>query len=172
MTPISATWNAWAHWKRSTTVRRSSCRSRPLPLLKTRRTGPISYRAIQIAAGNVTARPDEHTISLGAIEAALTSGELEQDAIDEVLTDLADLPVELETISEICTEKLKEAEAKAAPPNYEALATLLQEIGTELNVRLGRISPEAEDTEADETAEDACRTPKPVTAGCGPTGDP
>lgn len=134
------------------------------PLLKTRRTGPISYRAIQIAAGDATARPDEHTISLGAIEAALTSGELEQEAIDEVLTDLAELPVELETISDICTEKLKAAEAKAAPPNYEALATLIREIGTELNTRLGRITPdEAEtDAEADETAGDA--------AGPAPTG--
>jgi len=115
------------------------------PLLKTRRTGPISYRAIQIAAGDATARPDEHTISLGAIEAALTSGELEQDAIDEVLADLSELPEELEAISNICTEKLKAADAKAAPPNYEALATLLREMNTELNTRLGRISPE--DTE-------------------------
>jgi len=120
------------------------------PLLKTRRTGPISYRAIQIAAGDATARPDEHTISLGAIEAALTSGELEQDAIEEVLKDLADLPNELEAISSICTEKLKAAEAKAAPPNYEALSSLLSQMNTELNTRLGRLAPD----DAEASAED------------------
>ncbi|WP_428649239.1 ImpA family type VI secretion system protein [Roseibium sp.] len=120
------------------------------PLLKTRRSGPISYRAIQIAAGNATARPDEHTISLGAIEAALTSGELEQDAIDEVLTDLSELPEELETISRVCTEKLKESEAKSTPPDYEALCTLLKEMTTDLNLRLGRLS--AEDVEESDAA--------------------
>ncbi|MBN8180963.1 MULTISPECIES: ImpA family type VI secretion system protein [Stappiaceae] len=130
------------------------------PLLKTRRTGPISYRAIQIAAGDATARPDEHTISLGAIEAALTSGELEQDAIDEILKDLGDLPDELQTIAELCTEKLKESGAKAAPPNYEALSTLLKEMNAELNKRLGRLSPEeteassSEDTAAEVAAAD------------------
>ncbi len=130
------------------------------PLLKTRRTGPISYRAIQIAAGDATARPDEHTISLGAIEAALTSGELEQDAIDEILKDLGDLPDELQTIAELCTEKLKASGAKAAPPNYEALSTLLKEMNAELNKRLGRLSPEetevssSEDTAADAAAAD------------------
>ena len=130
------------------------------PLLKTRRTGPISYRAIQIAAGDATARPDEHTISLGAIEAALTSGELEQDAIDEILKDLGDLPDELQTIAELCTEKLKESGAKAAPPNYEALSTLLKEMNAELNKRLGRLSPEeteassSEDTSAEAAAGD------------------
>ncbi|MGS4988530.1 ImpA family type VI secretion system protein [Roseibium aggregatum] len=130
------------------------------PLLKTRRTGPISYRAIQIAAGDATARPDEHTISLGAIEAALTSGELEQDAIDEILKDLGDLPDELQTIAELCTEKLKESGAKAAPPNYEALSTLLKEMNAELNKRLGRLSPEeteassSEDTAAEAAAAD------------------
>ncbi|MBO6857975.1 type VI secretion system ImpA family N-terminal domain-containing protein [Roseibium sp.] len=130
------------------------------PLLKTRRTGPISYRAIQIAAGDATARPDEHTISLGAIEAALTSGELEQDAIDEVLKDLGDLPDELQTIAELCTEKLKASGAKAAPPNYEALSTLLKEMNAELNKRLGRLSPEeteassSEDTAAEAAAAD------------------
>ncbi|CTQ42069.1 MULTISPECIES: ImpA family type VI secretion system protein [Stappiaceae] len=130
------------------------------PLLKTRRTGPISYRAIQIAAGDATARPDEHTISLGAIEAALTSGELEQDAIDEILKDLGDLPDELQTIAELCTEKLKESGAKAAPPNYEALSTLLKEMNAELNKRLGRLSPEemevssSEDTAAEAAAGD------------------
>lgn len=130
------------------------------PLLKTRRTGPISYRAIQIAAGDATARPDEHTISLGAIEAALTSGELEQDAIDEILKDLGDLPDELQTIAELCTEKLKESGAKAAPPNYEALTTLLKEMSAELNKRLGRLSPEeteassSEDTAAEAAAAD------------------
>jgi type VI secretion system protein ImpA len=112
------------------------------PLLKTRRAGPISHRAIQIAAGNTTARPDEHTISLGAIEAALTSGELEQDAIDEVLADLSELPDEIQAISLFCTQKLQEAGAKAAPPNYETLVTLLREMNTELNARLGRIAPE------------------------------
>lgn len=123
------------------------------PLLKTRRTGPISYRAIQIAAGTATARPDEHTISLGAIEAALTSGELEQDEIDEVVQDLTDLPGELEAISGICTERLKEA--KAAPPNYDALTTLLREMTTELNIRLGRMAPEEEtDKEADSPSQD------------------
>lgn len=125
------------------------------PLLKTRRTGPISYRAIQIAAGDATARPDEHTISLGAIEAALTSGELEQDAIDEVLTDLAELPDELEAISSICTEQLKAADAKAAPPNYEALTTLLREMNTELNTRLGRIAPEDSENSAGDEQTDA-----------------
>ncbi|MEQ8372025.1 MAG: type VI secretion system ImpA family N-terminal domain-containing protein [Roseibium aggregatum] len=126
------------------------------PLLKTRRTGPISYRAIQIAAGDATARPDEHTISLGAIEAALTSGELEQDAIDEILKDLGDLPDELQTIAELCTEKLKESGAKAAPPNYEALSTLLKEMNAELNKRLGRLSPEEmEASSSEDTAAEA-----------------
>ncbi|UES51242.1 ImpA family type VI secretion system protein [Roseibium aggregatum] len=126
------------------------------PLLKTRRTGPISYRAIQIAAGDATARPDEHTISLGAIEAALTSGELEQDAIDEILKDLGDLPDELQTIAELCTEKLKESGAKAAPPNYEALSTLLKEMNAELNKRLGRLSPEEmEVSSSEDTAAEA-----------------
>jgi type VI secretion system protein ImpA len=119
-------------------------------LLKTRRTGPISYRAIQIAAGNATARPDEHTISLGAIEAALTSGELEQDAIDEVLKDLSDLPEELDTIAGICTAKLSESGAKAAPPNYEPLTTLIREMNAELNRRLGRISEETEEGQGTE----------------------
>ncbi len=126
------------------------------PLLKTRRTGPISYRAIQIAAGDATARPDEHTISLGAIEAALTSGELEQDAIDEILKDLGDLPDELQTIAELCTEKLKESGAKAAPPNYETLSTLLKEMNAELNKRLGRLSPEeTEASSSEDTAAEA-----------------
>ncbi|XHC11700.1 type VI secretion system ImpA family N-terminal domain-containing protein [Labrenzia sp. ac12] len=129
------------------------------PLLKTRRTGPISYRAIQIAAGDATARPDEHTISLGAIEAALTSGELEQDAIDEILKDLGDLPDELQTIAELCTEKLKESGAKAAPPNYEALSTLLKEMNAELNKRLGRLSPdETEASSSEDTAAEAAAT--------------
>ncbi len=129
------------------------------PLLKTRRTGPISYRAIQIAAGDATARPDEHTISLGAIEAALTSGELEQDAIDEILKDLGDLPDELQTIAELCTEKLKESGAKAAPPNYEALSTLLKEMNAELNKRLGRLSPEeTEVSSSEDTAAEAAAT--------------
>ncbi len=129
------------------------------PLLKTRRTGPISYRAIQIAAGDATARPDEHTISLGAIEAALTSGELEQDAIDEILKDLGDLPDELQTIAELCTEKLKESGAKAAPPNYEALTTLLKEMSAELNKRLGRLSPEeTEASSSEDTAAEAAAT--------------
>ncbi|WP_157738682.1 ImpA family type VI secretion system protein [Labrenzia sp. VG12] len=131
------------------------------PLLKTRRTGPISYRAIQIAAGSATARPDEHTISLGAIEAALTSGELEQDEIDEVVQDLSDLPAELEAISSICTEKLKDA--KAAPPNFDALTTLLKEMTTELNVRLGRISPEDEAGEdQEEASQDAGSADQPA----------
>ena len=125
-----------------------------VPLLKTRRTGPISYRAIQIAAGNATARPDEHTISLGAIEAALTSGELEQDEIDEVVQDLSDLPDELEAISSICTERLQDA--KATPPNYEALTTLLREMTRELNIRLGRLSPEEEgEPDPDASGQDA-----------------
>jgi type VI secretion system protein ImpA len=119
------------------------------PLLKTRRSGPISYRAIQIAAGHATARPEEHTISLGAIEAALTSGELEQETIDELLADLADIPSELQAIAEISTRKLKEAEAKATPPDFEHLCTLLQEINTEFNTRLGRLTPETEDETVD-----------------------
>jgi len=128
------------------------------PLLKTRRSGPISYRAIQIANGDATARPDEHTISLGAIEAALTSGELEQEVIDDVLKDLSELPDELEAIAQTCTDKLKEAEAKAAPPNYENLCTLLNEMEAELNLRLGRMSPEeaeeaAEGTDSEESTE-------------------
>ncbi|WP_305985413.1 ImpA family type VI secretion system protein [Roseibium sp. MMSF_3544] len=128
------------------------------PLLKTRRSGPISYRAIQIANGDATARPDEHTISLGAIEAALTSGELEQEVIDDVLKDLSELPDELEAIAQTCTDKLKEAEAKAAPPNYENLCTLLNEMEAELNLRLGRMSPEeaeeaAEGTDSEDSAE-------------------
>lgn len=114
------------------------------PLFKTRRSGPISYRAIQIAAGETTARPDEHTISLGAIEAALTSGELEPELINEILNDLAELPDELQEISRICTEKLKENGAKAAPPDYEVLTTLIKDIGRELNIRLGRLTDEAE----------------------------
>lgn len=127
------------------------------PLLKTRRSGPISYRAIQIAAGTATAREDEHTISLGAIEAALTSGELEQDVIDEVLADLADMPGELQAIADISASKLKEAEAKAAPPDYSALCTLIQDINTEFNTRLGRLTPEeeTEEAEGDENAADA-----------------
>jgi len=123
------------------------------PLIKTRRSGPISYRSIQIAAGNATARPDEHTISLGAIEAALTSGELEQDEVDEILSDLGDLPGELQAIASICTEKLKEGGAKAAPPDYEDLTTLVQDIGKELNTRLGRLTPDSEE-EADEAGSD------------------
>ncbi|MET1415352.1 type VI secretion system ImpA family N-terminal domain-containing protein [Roseibium sp. HPY-6] len=124
------------------------------PLLKTRRSGPISYRAIKIANGDVTPQPNEHIISLGAIEAALTSGELEQDAIDDVLRDLSELPAELQAIADVCTEKLKEAEAKATPPNYENLTTLLQEMNAELNVRLGRMSPEdAEGAADDESAQ-------------------
>ncbi|MHA7772600.1 type VI secretion system protein TssA [Roseibium sp. M-1] len=131
------------------------------PLLKTRRSGPISYRAIQIAAGTATARPDEHTISLGAIEAALTSGELEQDTIDEVLKDLADLPEELEQIASICTEKLKEGGAKAAPPDYEELTTLLKAMSAELNVRLGKISPDEASDAPSEGAGEETRTAVP-----------
>jgi len=127
-------------------------------LLKTRRTGPISYRSIQIAAGNATARPDEHTISLGAIEAALTSGELEQDAIDEVLKDLADLPEEIEAIAGICTAKLTESGAKAAPPNYDPLTTLLKEMNAELNRRLGRLSEDSEESQGEE--EQAAESPQ------------
>ncbi len=121
------------------------------PLLKTRRSGPISYRAIQIAAGTATARQDEHSMSLGAIEAALTSGELEQDAIDEVLSDLSDLPEEFDAIARICAEKLKESGAKSAPPDYEKLTALLREMNTELNLRLGRLTPE----DVEEASDDA-----------------
>jgi len=121
------------------------------PLLKTRRSGPISYRAIKIATGDLTAREDEHTISLGAIEAALTSGELEQEVIEQVLRDLAELPNELRGISETCDEKLKAAEAKATAPNYDGLVTLITDINTELNVRLGRMS--AEDTDSPATGD-------------------
>ncbi|MEM8700413.1 MAG: type VI secretion system ImpA family N-terminal domain-containing protein [Pseudomonadota bacterium] len=112
------------------------------PLLKTRRSGPISYRAIKIATGELTAREDEQTISLGAIEAALTSGELEQEVIEQVLKDLSELPDELRSISKICAEKLKAADAKASAPEYDALATLVTDIHTELNIRLGRMSAE------------------------------
>jgi type VI secretion system protein ImpA len=135
------------------------------PLLKTRRTGPISYRAIQIATGDVTARADEHTISLGAIEAALTSGELEQDAIEEILKDLGDLPDELQAIADLCTEKLKANGAKAAPPNYEALSTLLKEMSVELNTRLGRLSPEETGSSAaDDDGSNAAEAEVPQTA--------
>ena len=123
------------------------------PLLKTRRSGPISYRAIQIAAGNANPREDEHTISLGAIEAALTSGELEQDVIDEVLKDLADLPEQLQAISDICADKLKSAGAKATPPDYEKLHDLISEMATELNSRLGRVLSEGEVTGEEEVGE-------------------
>ena len=123
------------------------------PLLKTRRSGPISYRAIKIATGDVTAREDEHTISLGAIEAALTSGELEQDVIEQVLKDLAELPGELRAISETCAEKLKAADAKATAPDYDVLATLLSDINTELNIRLGRMSAEDADSDASDSDE-------------------
>lgn len=117
------------------------------PLLKTRRSGPISYRSLQIATGAATPRDDEPTISLGAIEAALTSGELEQGVIEEVLTDLADLQSELNAISDICSQKLKEADAKATAPDYEKIQILVQEMNGELKTRLGR--------QTDETAEDA-----------------
>lgn len=139
------------------------------PLLKTRRTGPISYRAIQIAAGNQTAREDEHTISLGAIDAALTSGELEQADIDEVIEDLSSLPEELEAIVAICTQKLSDAGAKAAPPKYDALTTLLREMNAELNRRLGRMTDEAEDV-GEETA-DGSPESAPSASGDGPKAD-
>lgn len=128
-----------------------------VPLLKTRRSGAISYRTIQVAAGNAVARPDEHTVSLGAIEAALTSGELEQEQIDQVLSDLAELPETLNAISEKCTAMLEETGKKASPPNYEGLCTLIAEMSAELNLRLGRITPEEDggDTEEDETLSDS-----------------
>ncbi|PVB63583.1 type VI secretion system ImpA family N-terminal domain-containing protein [Labrenzia sp. 011] len=125
------------------------------PLIRTRRAGPISYRTIQVAAGTATARPDEHTISLGAIEAALTSGELEQQDIDEVLKDLSETPEELQAITAICTEKLQQDGAKTAPPDYEHLVTLLQEMSRELNTRLGRISPDTEEPDEDTGLEEA-----------------
>lgn len=135
------------------------------PLLKTRRSGPISYRAIQIALGEETARADEHTISLGAIDAALTSGELEQDVIDEVLKDLADLPDDLQGIADACTEKLKESEAKASPPDYEKLITLVRDMGRELNVRLGKLSPEDATSEDTEEADGQDTTQDQVSSG-------
>ncbi|WP_434052107.1 MAG: type VI secretion system ImpA family N-terminal domain-containing protein [Roseibium sp.] len=135
------------------------------PLLKTRRSGPISYRAIKIATGDIAAREDEHTISLGAIEAALTSGELEQDVIDQVLKDLAELPDELRAISETCAEKLKAAEAKASAPNYDALATLIDDINTELNVRLGRMSSD----EAEAADPDSGESEQPLASDTGAT---
>ncbi|WP_298965161.1 type VI secretion system ImpA family N-terminal domain-containing protein [uncultured Roseibium sp.] len=135
------------------------------PLLKTRRSGPISYRAIQIALGEETARADEHTISLGAIDAALTSGELEQEVIDEVLTDLAELPDDLQGIADACTEKLKESEAKASPPAYEKLITLIRDIGRELNVRLGKISPEDAASEDAQEADGQEAVQDPVSSG-------
>ncbi|MBN9670374.1 ImpA family type VI secretion system protein [Roseibium aggregatum] len=123
------------------------------PLFKTRRTGAISYRAIQVAAGNVTAREDEPTISLGALEAALTSGEMEQDVIDDVLKNLNELPSELEAISEICTEKLKQNDAKAAPPNYEKLCELLRDMTKEVSTRLGLLTPEEQEASSEEDVE-------------------
>lgn len=137
------------------------------PLLKTRRSGPISYRAIKIATGDLTAREDEHTISLGAIEAALTSGELEQEVIEQVLKDLSELPDELRGISETCAEKLKAADAKATAPNYDALATLIADINTELNVRLGRMSAE----DADASAQGDDETGQASEAGKGTTSN-
>ncbi|MEM9635892.1 MAG: type VI secretion system ImpA family N-terminal domain-containing protein [Pseudomonadota bacterium] len=116
------------------------------PLLKTRRSGPVSYRSLQIATGAVTPRDEEPTISLGAIEAALTSGELEQEIIDEVLTDLSDLQDELSAISNISSQKLKEADAKATAPDYQKIQILAQEMSDELKTRLGR--------QKDETAAD------------------
>ncbi|WP_299813795.1 type VI secretion system ImpA family N-terminal domain-containing protein [uncultured Roseibium sp.] len=124
------------------------------PLIKTRRAGPISYRTIQVAAGTATARPDEHTVSLGAIDAALTSGELEQADIDEVLKDLADLPDELQAITDICMEKLQQSGAKAAPPVYEEIVTLLQDMNRELNTRLGRVTEETGDAAGDESSQE------------------
>ncbi|POF29258.1 type VI secretion system protein TssA [Roseibium marinum] len=124
------------------------------PLIRTRRAGPISYRTMQIAAGTATARPDEHTVSLGAIEAALTSGELEQEEIDEVLKDLAELPNEFQAITDICSEKLQQSGAKAAPPDFEEIATLLREMNRELNTRLGRVSSDAGDAAADEAGQE------------------
>lgn len=111
------------------------------PLLKTRRSGAISYRTIQVAAGHATARQDEHTVSLGAIEAALTSGELDPQQIDTVLKNLADLPQELEAISETCAKHLQESGKEASAPVFEALCKLLRDMSAELNLRLGRISP-------------------------------
>ncbi|KZM48283.1 type VI secretion system ImpA family N-terminal domain-containing protein [Labrenzia sp. OB1] len=130
-------------------------------LVRTRRAGPISFRTIQIASGTATARPDEHTVSLGAIDAALTSGELEQEDIDEVLKDLAELPGELRAITDICTEKLQQSGAKAAPPVYEEIATLLQDMYKELNTRLGRMTEEAGDASGDDESgqEDADAVP-------------
>ncbi len=122
------------------------------PLIKTRRTGPISYRAIQIASGETPPRPDEPTVSLGAIEAALTSGEIEQAEIDEVLQDLADLPAELEAITAVSTSRLRESDAKATPPNYENLCTLLRDINRELSARLGLQTQEDVQDEAEEAS--------------------
>lgn len=125
-----------------------------VPLLKTRRSGPISYRTIQVAAGNATARPDEHTVSLGAIEAALTSGEMEQDQIDQVLTDLAELPDIFEAISNVCSAKIEESGKSAAAPSFESLCTLLREMSSELNLRLGRIEPGEDGPGEDEDTQD------------------
>ncbi len=125
------------------------------PLVKTRRTGPISYRAMQIAAGTLTAREDESSISLGALEAALTSGELEQDAVDEILKDLSDLPLDLEAIARISAEKLTAANAKAAPPDFEALCLMLREMNQELSTRLGLLTSEPEEAATDDAEETA-----------------
>ncbi|WP_422023428.1 ImpA family type VI secretion system protein [Roseibium sp.] len=132
------------------------------PLLKTRRSGPISFRSLQIAAGNVTPRAEEQTVSLGAIEAALTSGELDQDLIDQVLDDLAELPALFEAISATCASKLEETGKQAAPPDFENLCGLFREISTELNLRLGRIdtslNAEEQGTDLEQTSEDGSET--------------
>ncbi|GAA0781691.1 hypothetical protein E1180_21260 [Roseibium denhamense] len=119
------------------------------PLFKTRRSGPVSYRAVQVAAGHETARPDEHVISLGAIEAALTSGELEQESIDRLLEDLSALPEVLAGICQTCSSKLSEASASSNPPDYSPLIQLLKDMGQELNLRLGRATGDTGEAEPD-----------------------
>ncbi len=107
------------------------------PLFKSRRSGPISYRTIAIAKGKLTARSDETTLSLGALEAALSSNDVEQEEIETLRADLASITEAVDAIMKICDEKLEEAGADATSPALGPVRDLAQTILAELGELLG-----------------------------------
>jgi type VI secretion system protein ImpA len=67
-----------------------------VPLTTSRRSGPVHYRAVQIAQGEATAQEGEATLDMSAIEAAFNDGELPQivenrDLVVAALTALAEM---------------------------------------------------------------------------------
>lgn len=108
-------------------------------LFRTKISGPVSFRALEVAKGLKTPRGNEPAMSEGRLEEALKADDLEQEAIEDMLADLHDLPLELEAISALCRGHVEAAGAKTKTvPTFVPLCERLRAIEAEMN---GRFTP-------------------------------